>query len=95
MLPDPLTICGVDVVREVQERRLSSPADRKRLRELTGLTRIEVAELLDVSRQAVYAWELQPDHRDAREPTGDYRKRYAAFLAEARRAMAAGELTDV
>lgn len=85
----PITFREMDIVREVIERRLPPPADRRRLRELSGFSVLEVAHNLGSSRQAVYQWESGD-----REPTGEYRKRYAAFLAEARRAMAVTELPD-
>lgn len=84
----------MDVEREVAERRLPPPADRKALRESAGLTVIEVAEALEVSRMSVYAWERDPGHRDYREPRGDYRKRYARLLVDARRALATAEFID-
>lgn len=55
--------------------RLPEPAERVRLRTLFGFTQAQLAEYMQVTRKAVYAWE-----HGISEPTGERRERYARQL---------------
>ena len=69
----------MDVRREITERRLPVPAVRRAIREASGVSAVELAESLGVSRYTVYGWE-----KGRREPRGDDRKAYGAWLEAAR-----------
>ena len=69
----------------IRERVLPNPKARRALREASGLGLSELAGQIGVHRTALYRWE-----RGVREPRGDNRARYAAFLAAAKEALRDG-----
>ena len=56
---------------------MPDPASREALRRLAGLSRVEMARLVGVSRSAIWKWE-----KGHREPRGDSKARYAQVLRE-------------
>ena len=66
----------------IAEAYLPPPSTRRALREAAGLSMIELADALGCHRTAVFRWET-----GEREPKGDLRRRYAAFLEAAREAI--------
>lgn len=61
---------------------LPSPAERKRIRTDYGVTIQAVADVLNVSRMSVTAWE-----KGTSEPTGENATKYAELLREMREAL--------
>ncbi len=59
---------------------MPDPAQREALRRAVGLTRIEMAKLVGVSRSAIWRWE-----RGSRTPRGVARARYLDVLREIQR----------
>lgn len=72
----------MDLERTIIERRLPPPNVRRALREASGLSVVEVAEAIGVTRQAVWRWE-----RGLREPGAHHRRAYAGFLDQVRQAV--------
>jgi transcriptional regulator with XRE-family HTH domain len=70
----------------IEALRLPAPLVRRALRLAAGMTLAEVGEVVGVTRSAVSRWE-----RDARQPRGDRRLRYAAVLRELREVVAHGD----
>lgn len=66
--------------RAEERRRLPSPALRKAIREHAGVTVAELAQVVGVSRQAIYRWE-----QGTRTPRGAVMHVYLAVLDELRR----------
>ena len=73
----------MDFKQAIVDRRLPPTKVRRALREASGLSVLEVAEAIGVSRQAVWRWE-----RGLREPHGGNRLAYVGFLEDARKAVA-------
>jgi DNA-binding XRE family transcriptional regulator len=77
------TVSHLDVAARVAARQaarnLPEPADRQRIREAAGLTRSDVAELIGVTRQCVWAWE-----NGRIRPQGQRGTDYAVLLRELR-----------
>ncbi|WP_050509025.1 telomere-associated protein Tap [Streptomyces rimosus] len=63
------------LLEQVAQDDLPSPAERRRLREAAGLSQAQVAQALDVRREAVGAWEA-----GKKEPRAPKRAAYARLL---------------
>ena len=61
----------------VESKRLPTPSTRKLLRNEAGLTLVELAGQLGVTKQALWYWEA-----GLRQPTGDNRIAYSRALDE-------------
>lgn len=59
----------------VEAKRLPPPVLRKELRKAAGLTLVDVAALVEVSKQSIWLWEA-----GRVEPRGANRLRYAQVL---------------
>lgn len=57
-------------------RRMPGPAERRVIRKAAGLTQVDVAAALGVSRVSVVRWES-----GARTPRGELANRYLSLLA--------------
>ena len=66
----------------IEERRLPAPAVRRALRVAAGFSLQEIADVLDVSKQAVHKWET-----GVRLPRPANRRRYARLLAACGKAL--------
>lgn len=73
----PVTAAAAVAQRLQSRRRLPSPAMRRALRQSSGLSAAELAELMGVTRQAVSKWE-----RGVRTPRGPHLEAYIAVLDE-------------
>lgn len=74
---------GVAAIRDriLELRELPPPAERRRLRRRAGVSTIDIARALDVTPQAVGAWE-----RGQRTPSRELLPRYLEVLAVLREA---------